>query len=64
MATKITLEPTDFKELVDYIYNMPLEFSRAEEAVKIKKIIESALPMNIEMKVNLNTNVSNSNTGK
>lgn len=52
----IGLMPEDFKKLAAYIMSMPVDFMRAEDAVVIKKIIESAKMMSIEIKKENNVN--------
>ena len=42
MIQKIILSPDDYKLLVDYIVRIPVNFMQAEEAVKIKFILQSA----------------------
>ena len=62
MVTRITIEPKDWKFLVEYLASQPIDFTQVENAARVKKIIESVLLMDIE--VNQPNNGVNTNTSK
>lgn len=59
MATKIILEPKDWKILVEYLSAQPVDFTQLETAVKVKRIIEAV--QLIELEITPTSNGINSN---
>lgn len=49
MATKIMLEPKDWKTLVEYLAAQPVDFTQLETAVKVKRIIEAVQLIELEI---------------
>lgn len=49
MATKIVIEPRDWKTLVEYLAAQPIDYTQLEAAVKVKRIIEAAQLIEIEI---------------
>ena len=62
MATKIILEPRDWKMLVEYIAAQPVDYLQLETAVKVKRIIEAVKLIELELtqpENGINSNGSN-----
>jgi hypothetical protein len=46
---KVTIDPDDFKKVVDYLFGQQIPFGNAAQAAEVQEILKRAQVMNIDV---------------